>query len=194
MRRVVNQFDPGGHGDLVARFVRVNRTMRQQANRTLAELASKSRSDLLWSGEFVRLPGSRLTRTFGEKRRYISGSTLVDEEVHLGSDLVSIRNAPVPAANDGIVIFADNLGVYGQCLVIDHGYSVQSIYYHLSKIEVTVGDRVRKRQRIGRTGITGLTDGDVLHFAVQVNGIPVDPADWWSEQILLKNLFGEGLP
>ena len=111
-----------------------------------------------------------------------AGAYLLDEQVHLGFDLASTRNAPVLAANRGRVIYADWLGIYGNCVVLDHGMGVQSLYAHLSSIEVGVGDLVDKDARLGLSGETGLAAGDHLHFTMLLGGQPVTPIDWWSPQ------------
>ena len=82
-------------------------------------------------------------------RNYIYHGQKVDQQVHLGFDLSDVAHGPVFAANDGRVVWAKDLGIYGNCIVLDHGYSVQSIYGHLSEIGVKVGDWVDKGQRIG---------------------------------------------
>jgi murein DD-endopeptidase MepM/ murein hydrolase activator NlpD len=71
------------------------------------------------------------------------------------------------------------LGIYGNCVVIDHGLGVQSLYGHLSSFDVKVGDTVTKGQPIGRSGMTGLAGGDHLHFTMLVGGRMVTPVEWW---------------
>ena len=85
------------------------------------------------------------------------------------------------AANDGKVVFAERLGIYGNCIVVDHGYGLQSIYGHLSQIQVKAGDMVKKGQTMGRSGETGLAGGDHLHFSMQIDGVQVNPIEWWDE-------------
>ena len=77
------------------------------------------------------------------------------------------------------MVFADELGIYGNCVIIDHGMGVQSLYAHLSSIGVQAGQSVEKEQQIGRSGMTGLAGGDHLHFTMLVNGQPVNPVEWW---------------
>ena len=67
-------------------------------------------------------------------------------------------------------------------MIVDHGMGVQSLYAHLSSIDVKVGDAVAKGQTLGRSGMTGLAGGDHLHFTMLVGGQPVTPVDWWSKQ------------
>jgi murein DD-endopeptidase MepM/ murein hydrolase activator NlpD len=90
----------------------------------------------------------------------------------------------VAAANDGKVAFADNLGIYGNSVILDHGLGVFTLYGHLSSIGVTAGQTVRRGDTLGRTGETGLAAGDHLHFSVMIDGVHVDPVEWWDPQWL----------
>ncbi|HMF77591.1 MAG TPA: M23 family metallopeptidase, partial [Bryobacteraceae bacterium] len=90
-------------------------------------------------------------------------------------------HTPVKAANSGKVIYADRLGIYGNCVIIDHGYSLQSLYGHMSQILVKVGDTVGKQQQIGISGSTGMAFGDHVHFSMLIGGYQVDPKEWWDE-------------
>ena len=92
----------------------------------------------MWSGPFIPVKGTRES-FFADKRSYIYKGRKVDEQVHLGFDLAQTQNLSVNAANSGKVIYADRLGIYGNCVIIDHGYSLQSLYGHMSKL-VKVGD------------------------------------------------------
>jgi murein DD-endopeptidase MepM/ murein hydrolase activator NlpD len=101
--------------------------------------------------------------------------------VHLGFDLSVTQHVAVAAANDGQVVYAADLGIYGNCVVLDHGYGLQSIYGHLSEIGVKPGDMVKKGQALGRSGSTGLAGGDHLHYSMQVDGVQVNPVEWWDD-------------
>jgi murein DD-endopeptidase MepM/ murein hydrolase activator NlpD len=103
----------------------------------------------------------------------------VDTQVHFGFDLASTRQSPVPAANSGVVALAGPLTIYGNAVIVDHGLGLQTLYAHLSSIDVKVGDKVTKGQELGRTGNTGLAIGDHLHFEVLVAGASVTPIEWW---------------
>jgi murein DD-endopeptidase MepM/ murein hydrolase activator NlpD len=93
-------------------------------------------------------------------------------------------------------VFADELGIYGNCVIIDHGMGVQSLYGHLSSIDVKAGQTVEKEQQIGRSGMTGMAGGDHLHFTMLVNGRMVNPVEWWDahwiEDRILRKLRGAG--
>jgi murein DD-endopeptidase MepM/ murein hydrolase activator NlpD len=105
----------------------------------------------------------------------------VDEQVHLGFDIAAHEHMPVKAANSGKVIYADRLGIYGNAVVLDHGYGLQTLYGHMSKIDVKVGDMVQKKQSMGLSGSTGMAFGDHVHFSMLVEGVQVNPIEWWDE-------------
>jgi murein DD-endopeptidase MepM/ murein hydrolase activator NlpD len=179
--RIVNQIDPDGKikGDLIERFVWINSEMRKQNNKVLADLRLETEPKFLWTGAFLPMVDSTVESRFADDRTYTWQGKKVDQQTHLGFDLAKVAHAPVPAANDGKVIFADNLGIYGNCIVIDHGFGLQTIYGHMSQFEVKKGDMVKKAQEIGRTGSTGLAGGDHLHFTMQVDGVQVNAVEWW---------------
>jgi murein DD-endopeptidase MepM/ murein hydrolase activator NlpD len=77
-------------------------------------------------------------------------------------------------------------------VIIDHGLGLQTLYGHLSQIDVKVGDTVSKGQAIGRTGTSGLAGGDHLHFDVLVSGQQVNPIEWWDPS-WIKNSVTEKL-
>jgi hypothetical protein len=191
LEKVVNQIDPGSSGDLLSRFLRINGEMRRQNNQTLAGLRLKTADHFLWSGPFLPLTNAAVESAFADKRSYIYKGKKVDEQVHLGFDLAVTLHVSVPAANDGSVVWADNLGIYGNCVVIDHGYGLQSIYGHLSEIAVKPGDTVKKGQSLGRSGSTGLAGGDHLHFSMQVDGVQVNPIEWWDEHWIKDRILSK---
>ena len=177
LTKVVNELDPNGSGSLVDRFLRINGEMRQANNQTLADLRFKTEPKVLWNGPFFRL--GKVESFFADQRSYLYNGKKVDSQMHLGFDLSDVQAAPVKAANSGRVVYADKLGIYGNCVVVDHGYGLQSIYGHLRQIDVKVGDSVQKEQVLGRSGETGLAGGDHLHFSLQVDGVQVQPIEWW---------------
>jgi murein DD-endopeptidase MepM/ murein hydrolase activator NlpD len=118
---------------------------------------------------------------FADRRSYFYNGRKVDEQVHLGFDLAQTTNMPVLAANSGNVIYADRLGIYGNCVILDHGYTLQTLYGHMSKIAVKVGDTIQKGQAMGLSGSTGMAFGDHVHFSMLIAGIQVNPIEWWDE-------------
>jgi murein DD-endopeptidase MepM/ murein hydrolase activator NlpD len=166
--------------DLVAGFLKINGDLRVKNNQFLTELAKKSAPQMLFKGPFQQLGNSQVEARFADTRTYVYKGKEIDRQVHLGFDLAVTANVPVVAAERGIIVHASDLGIYGNCVVIDHGLGVQSLYGHLSSIGVKVGDQVEKGGQIGRSGMTGLAGGDHLHFTMLVGGQQVTPVDWWS--------------
>lgn len=175
--------------DLVAAFLKINGLMRQRNAETIASFAAKSDPSMLWRGVFQQLGGSQVEAGFADHRTYIHDGTEIDRQVHLGFDLAVTANVPIVAAGRGTVVFADYLGIYGNCVIVDHGLGVQSLYAHLSSIDTSVGATVDKGQTLGRSGMTGLAGGDHLHFTMLVGGWPVNPVDWWSAQWMEDRLL-----
>ena len=175
--------------DLRQAFLTVNRDMRKSNYDTLVGLGPKTNPEVMWEGVFLRLPQSANRARFADHRVYRYKGVEVDRQVHLGADLASIQRSPVPAANSGQVVFADNLGIYGNTVVIDHGFGLFSQYAHLSSIDVTTGTRVNKNDIIGKTGVTGLAVGDHLHFGMMVNDTFVNPIEWWDAHWIKDNIL-----
>jgi hypothetical protein len=165
--------------DLLAAYLKINREMRAENAGTILELCSQSSADRLWNESFLQLPGSQVGARFAEHRTYSFDGDQVDEQVHLGFDLSSTSQAEVPAANDGVVIYAGPLGIYGSTVIVDHGLGLFTLYGHLSEVGVEKGGLAVRGESIGRTGQTGLAGGDHLHFSVLVDGIFVDPLEWF---------------
>ncbi len=180
LQKVVGELDPDGSGSLLDRFIKLNRQMRKANAQTIYELRNNTEHKILWSGAFIPVKGARES-FFADRRTYVYKGRKFDEQVHLGYDLAQTMNSPVKAANSGKVIYADRLGLYGNCVVIDHGYSLQSLYGHMSKLLVKPGDMVQKEQQIGVSGATGMAFGDHVHFSMMIAGVQIDPKEWWDE-------------
>jgi len=166
-------------GSLLDTYVAINGELRQANSRTLVELARTSVQEFLWSRPFVPLRNAQVMSAFADRRTYRYGGRTVDRQDHLGFDLASTRMAEVPAANDGVVLIARYFGIYGNTVVLDHGYGLMSLYGHLSSFAVEEGQRVTAGRTLGRTGDTGLAGGDHLHFTMLLQGLPVNPKEWW---------------
>ena len=187
--KVVNQIDPNGSGDLLTRFLKIDGDMRRENNQTLADQRFKTQEKLLWTEPFLQMANSQVESEFADIRTYIYKGKKVDRQVHLGFDLAVSLHSPVLAANDGKVVWAAPLGIYGNCIVLDHGYGLQSIYGHLSEIAVKEGQMVKRGESMGKTGSTGLAGGDHLHFSMQVDGVQVNPIEWWDGHWIKDHIF-----
>jgi murein DD-endopeptidase MepM/ murein hydrolase activator NlpD len=167
-------------GPLIDQYVVINSELRRLNAARIGTLAAESAPELLWGGAaFHPFTNNAVESAFADRRTYYYKGREVDRQVHLGFDLASYAQTPIVAANRGRVLFADELGIYGNTVIIDHGMGLQSLYAHLSSIEVTPGTAVEKNQPIGRSGMTGLAGGDHLHFTMLLNGQMINPVEWW---------------
>ena len=181
--------DTGSLDGLLKGFLDINGNLRKKNGDYIAALAQKSEPRMLWTEAFAQMGNTQVESRFADRRTYFHDNKEIDRQVHLGFDLASVQQAPVHASNTGKVVHADFLGIYGNCVIIDHGLGVQSLYAHLSQIEVKVGDSVTKGQEIGRTGSTGLAGGDHLHFTMLMGGVPVNPVEWWDPHWMQDRVF-----
>ena len=125
----------------------------------------------LWSGNFLRPLDSSITSPFGTKR-IINGKK---ESRHHGTDYKGSEGSPVKSINSGEVVLSDNQFYGGNTILINHGLGIYSVYLHLSKSMVSVGDRVSKGQVIGLVGSTGRANGPHLHLSVKLYGESINP-------------------
>ncbi|MEW6388107.1 MAG: M23 family metallopeptidase [Thermodesulfobacteriota bacterium] len=178
MRRMAGSFPVSNPTDPLQAFLEINRDLRKANHEKVQQVCRESRPKPLWSGAFQRFLGKPMAR-FGDRRTYMAQGKAVDHQVHQGEDLASLEHSPVPAANNGVVVLAEPLGIYGQTVIVDHGLGVFSMYSHLSRMAVKTGDEVKKGAVLGNTGTTGLAGGDHLHFSMIIQGAFVDPVEWW---------------
>ena len=139
-------------GDTLQKFLAINGELRQQERaRRSPSFAKQTSPDMLWGGAvFHPFTNSAVEAAFADQRTYIYKGKEVDRQVHLGFDLARVVNSPIVAANAGKVLYAAPLGIYGNCVILDHGMGVQSLYGHLSSIRVQVGQTVEKEEELGR--------------------------------------------
>ncbi|HXH08023.1 MAG TPA: M23 family metallopeptidase [Vicinamibacterales bacterium] len=185
-------------GDLLARFLAINGELRRRNAEQILQIGSRTADRALWSGPFQQLASSQVESAFADHRTYFYQGREVDRQVHLGFDLAVTANIPVHAANSGVVLYADFLGIYGNCVILDHGLGLQSLYAHLSSIEVAPGRPVARGDVLGRSGMTGLAGGDHLHFTMLLHGRPINPVEWWDphwiEDRILRKLREAAAP
>jgi len=117
-----------------------------------------------------------ISSPFGYRRHPYDGAF----RLHAGIDLAAEPGTPVRAPADGTVIFSGYKEGYGKVLVIDHGYSIRTLFAHNSKLFVNQGIRVKRGETISEVGSTGMSTGPHLHYEVRKNGVPVNPATFFS--------------
>ncbi len=174
---------------MIDTFLKVNGDLRRQNYEKIITFTASSDDSRYWQGAFGRLPNAANRAGFADHRKYVYKGKTVDKQVHLGMDLASVQNSPVPAANSGKVVFAGSIGIYGRTVIIDHGFGLFSLYSHLSKIDATAGQMVAKGDPIGLTGKTGLAGGDHLHFSMLVHHTFVNPVEWWDGKWIQDNIL-----
>ncbi|MFV1978677.1 MAG: M23 family metallopeptidase, partial [Myxococcota bacterium] len=165
--------------DLLRAFNQINTELRAANEAKIREIVANPSESKLWNGAFTQLRNSKVTSKFAEQRSYFVNGQKISEATHFGYDLASTAGAPIQASNSGLVIFADDIGIYGNCVIIDHGMDLFSLYAHLSSMSVSAGDRVERNDTLGLSGATGLAGGDHLHFAILLGGTYVEPLEWW---------------
>jgi murein DD-endopeptidase MepM/ murein hydrolase activator NlpD len=165
--------------DLLQGYLYINRELRHQDDARISELCAHSAPEPLWDGPFHRQSNAAPLSSFADRRTYTYHGNVIDHQTHLGFDLASLKLSPVEAAQNGVVAYAGNLGIYGNAVIVDHGLGVFTLYGHLSLPAVQQGEHVKTGQTLGQTGETGLAGGDHLHFSVMLYGVHVDPVEWW---------------
>ena len=143
--------------------------VRPALENTLAE--EEARAASLPNAEPLLGP-LEVSSEFGLRRNPFGGFSY---EMHSGIDFRGAIGTPIYATADGVVVIAQHSGGYGKHVVIDHGYDYETLYAHLSDIDVQPGDRVRRGDLIGALGSTGRSTGPHLHYEIHLNGRAIDP-------------------
>lgn len=119
-----------------------------------------------------------LSSTMGYRRDPITGGS----DYHAGLDIVGDKGEPVQATASGLVTHVGRQGAYGNLVILDHGFGLQTKYGHLSSFSVKPGDRVKRGDVIGRMGSTGRSTGTHLHYEVLANGRLLNPLQLLTQQ------------
>jgi murein DD-endopeptidase MepM/ murein hydrolase activator NlpD len=142
-----------------------------QEEKRMRALFQVFREERLWSGPFLRPVPGELSTVFG-LRRIINGQL---RSPHTGVDLKAEEGTPVLACNSGVVVLVDQLFFSGESVILDHGWGIYSMYFHLSEALANEGDRVSTGVMLGRVGSTGRSTGPHLHWGIRINGARVNP-------------------
>lgn len=178
--------------DKVELFKYVNTHIRKNNEDIIHKIASECKNkEPMFNGYFSYLENSAKLGGFADYRTYRYNGQIIEgaDAYHKGFDFASVKNAPVKAANNGVVMFSGFLGIYGNSVIIDHGMCIYSLYSHLDSTTVKEGQKVDKNTIIGKTGTTGLAVGDHLHFGILVNGIEVNPIEWFDPKWLETRFY-----
>lgn len=167
----------------------LNREAKLQ-ERSFSAIRSKYRSNLQL---FKHIPaiepirGGIISDGFGMRFHPILHIMLM----HEGIDIEAPVGTPVHVSGDGVVTYVGRRGGYGNLVEVDNGFGYQTLYAHLSKFLVTVGEKVKRGQVIALSGDTGLSTGPHLHYGVMKDGVFVNPADYFfkGQQYEAKKLY-----
>jgi murein DD-endopeptidase MepM/ murein hydrolase activator NlpD len=180
-------------GEPLKNFLELNGNVREKNRARIAEVARQTATSMIWEGPFLQLANSAVESQFADFRTYLYRGEKVDQQTHLGFDLATVQRDAVKASNDGVVVFAEFLGIFGNTIILDHGLGLQTLYAHLSSFAVKPGDKVTKGQEIARSGSTGMAGGDHLHFTTLLHGVEVNPVEWWDPLWIRQHIL-EKLP
>lgn len=133
---------------------------------------SETSPDSAWTGSFEPPAAAEVSGVFGSARMFNG----VKRNQHTGMDFRVHSGTPIHASNAGTVILARNLYFEGNCVAVDHGQGLITLYLHLSKFEVKEGEKVARGQVLGLSGGTGRATAPHLHFAVRWQGSYLNPA------------------
>lgn len=149
--------------------------LRPAEDRYMAEILRDVSPEPLWVGAFGIPAEGRRTSPFGAHRIYDGGQAT---GYHGGIDMAAAQGTGIFAPAAGVVVMAEPLFVRGNVIILDHGAGVQSLYFHLSELSVTLGQPVARGDLLGLMGTTGLSTGSHLHWEVRIGEIFVDPDEW----------------
>ena len=155
------------------------RALNSEIKRLQAEAAARAAKN----GTSTKAPGAytwplpsshTITSNYGYRTHPVSGQ----KKLHTGLDIGASYGSPIVAAADGVVIMAQYNGGYGNCIIVDHGGGVATLYGHMSSFVAKNGQTVKAGQTIGKVGSTGVSTGNHLHFEVRINGSTVNPRNY----------------
>lgn len=171
----------------------VNETLRGSNDAKIAQITTNASDQILSNFDiatFYPLRNGKKVADFADHRFYTYNNEKASESWHMGLDLASVAHAPIVASNGGKVVFAGENGIYGQSVIIDHGFGLYSLYAHCSSLRVKEGDSIASGEEIGTTGMSGLALGDHLHFGILIQGQEVRPQQWMDKKWIKDNITG----
>lgn len=189
---LTNQYAPDERFNRLEKFKFVNETLRlgneDKIHKVSSNVSSKNFDDFKIA-RFAPLKNAMKVADFADHRFYFYNETFVSDSYHMGLDLASIAKDDIYSSLDGKVVFAEENGIYGINIIIDHGFGLYSLYGHCTSKLVAEGDEVKAGDIIAKTGISGLALGDHLHFGILIQGIEVRPEQFQDETWLKSNII-----
>jgi hypothetical protein len=160
---------PPDSSDLLTDAARIEEE-RQRVNAILAGFTPER----YWSGTWITPAAGVVSDQFGTQRSINGGAYFP----HTGLDIANDEGTPIYAAASGVVALAEELFLYGNAVILDHGAGVFSGYNHMTGLAVSAGAFVNQGALIGYMGATGLVTGPHVHWEAVVHGVRVDPSLW----------------
>ena len=190
---LANQYAPN-YADLdrVDKFKFVNETLRESNENIIRKVTSAVPEEIIESfyiKPFYPLRNGAVVASFGDHRFFTYEGNRVSESWHMGLDLASTAKAVMVTNNPAFVAFNELNGIYGDSIILYHGFGLYTLYGHSNEISVKVGEHIGANHIIGKTGTTGLSLGDHLHFGVIVQGVEVRPEEWMDKKWLQDNIY-----
>ncbi len=173
------------------RFAFVNNTLRAENEKLISKVTTRVGDNMIDSffvEPFLPIAKASVVGSFGDHRSFYMGTDVISESYHKGIDFASVKEAPILAPNNGVVIFTGPNGIYGNMVILYHGLGVFTLYGHCSVFSVKEGDLVKKNQEIAKTGMSGLAFGDHLHYGILIQGVEVRPLEWLDAKWIKLNV------
>ena len=174
--------------DEIAKFRYVNEGIRAKDSQKIAHKILNTEREVEGFETFKPTNNARVVGLFGDYRKFSFNRVDAGESYHLGIDLAGLKNMPVIASNDGVVVLNEEMGIHGNAIIIEHGFGVASLYAHLSESFVKEGEIVKKGDIIAKTGASGLAFGDHLHFSILIQGLPSIANEWMDSRWLKTHI------
>lgn len=172
----------------ISAFRYVNENIRNKDSKKISNKILNTEIDFYEFATFKPANNARVVGLFGDYRKFSFNKIDAGDSYHLGIDLAGVKNMPITASNDGIVVLSEELGIYGNTIIIEHGYGVASLYSHLKSIFVNEGDFIKQGDIIAESGMSGLAFGDHLHFSILIQGVPSISNEWMDSKWLKTHI------
>lgn len=178
--------------DRLAKFKFVNETLRDSNENIIHRVTSAVPEEIIESfyiEPFYPLRNGAAVASFGDHRFYTYNGADVSQSWHMGLDLASTAMAPIDTQNAAFVAYNELNGIYGENIILYHGFGLYTLYGHCNETSVKAGEHIGAKHIIGKTGTSGLALGDHLHFGVLIQGVEVRPEEWMDRKWMKDNIY-----
>lgn len=159
----------------------------REKEKSIEKLFSKVNSKKLFSGSFIQPVNSKFI-SFGDKINWLYNNNLIFQNSSPEYCYFVSNGTPIKASQEGKVIFSDSLEGYGNVIILDHGVGISTIYYDVEQFSVNNNEYVKTGQIIGKSGVDRIQKKNMFCFQVRVNGVPVNPLEWWDPKWIQEHI------